>query len=1029
MKFTDIFVSRPVLATVISLLILIIGLRSMQDMEVRQYPEMRNTVVTVTTAYPGASSELIKGFITTPLQQAIAEANGIDFISATSTQGLSTIEVTMELNYDANAAVAEIQAKVASKRNVLPAESEDPVIDSTTGDSTALMYITVFSDSIPRPQVADYVVRVVQPQLQALPGVAKARVFSQEFAMRIWLDPQRMAALDVTPEEVVGVLARNNYLAAVGATKDKYVAINLTASTDVSTVEDFDNLIVRDEGGALVRLRDVASTELGAENYDSTAWFMDKPAVTLAMEQAPGANPLTVAKAINAEVPKIRAQLPDGIAIQVPYDASRFIEDSINEVFKTLAEAIGIVLIIIFLSLGSMRAAAIPAITVPLSLIGGAFIMLILGYSLNLLTLLAMVLAIGLVVDDAIIIVENVHRHIESGKSKFQAAIHGAREMAMPIFAMTITIFAVFIPIGFQGGLVGTLFSEFAFTLTGAVFISAIIALTLSPMMASKILKPHGQQGGFEKRVEQFFEMLSRNYRRLLKVALNSVPALILFTVVVLMAIVLMFMTSREELAPTEDQGILFMQASAPRTATLDYHETYTAEIQRIFQSFPEYEANFLILGMTRDTTFGGFKMKSFTQRERSQMDIQPELQQKLAGIPGYQIAVFARPSLPGGGRGFPIEMVLVSDHSYEELVGFADQIIAKAMGSGQFMILRKSIDIDLPSTKIVVDRDRAGDLGISMSDIGRNLGAMLGGGYINRFNLDGRSYKVVPQVERGARLTAEMLNDYYIRAGNGSLVPLANVASLEHSVEPSSRTQFQQLNAVTVEGVMMPTVALGTALEYLEEISAEILPQGYTIDHKGISRQFKQEGAATMVTFALSLIFIYLTLAALYESWRDPAIILVTVPLSIFGAMIFITLGFASINIYTKVGLITLIGVVAKNGILIVEFANKLQINEGLSRHDAVEKAAVIRLRPILMTASAMVFAMFPLLTASGPGAVSRFDIGLTIVAGLGIGTIFTLFVLPAFYVVLARDHARARHELEAEEQLETGGGLTGTS
>jgi multidrug efflux pump len=1017
MKFTDIFIRRPVLATVISLLILIVGLRSLQDLEVRQYPEMRNTVVTVTTAYPGASSDLIKGFITTPLQQAIAEANGIDFISATSTQGMSKIEVTMELNYDANAAVAEIQAKVASKRNQLPADAQDPVIDSTTGDSTALMYIAIFSETIPRPQVADYVLRVVQPQLQALPGVAKARMFGQQYAMRIWLDPQRMAALGVTAADVAAVLTGNNYLAAVGATKGKYVSINLTASTDVSTVEDFNNLVVRDEGGSLVRLSDVASTELGSEDYDSTAWYRGKPTVFMAMEQAPGANPLTVAQAINAEVPKIRAQLPAGMEVMVPYDASRFIEDSIDEVYKTLAEAMLIVLAVIFLTLGSLRAALIPAVAVPLSLIGGAFVMLVLGYSLNLLTLLAMVLAIGLVVDDAIIIVENVHRHIEEGETKFQAAIHGAREMAMPIFAMTVTVFAVFVPIGFQGGLVGTLFSEFAFTLTGAVFISGVVALTLSPMLASRVLKPHGSEGRFEIWVERSFYWIACKYRRGLHVALESVPATLIFTVILLAAIVMMFITSRSELAPTEDQGILFFQASAPRTATLDYHQTFAADIQRRFETVPEYNDSFMILGMTPDTTFGGFKMKTFTQRERTQMDVQPQVQGLLAGVSGYQTAVFPRPSLPGGGRGFPIEMVITSDRSYDELSGFADQIVGKAMGSGQFMFLRKSLDIDLPGINVVIDRDRAGDLGISMADIGRNLGTMLGGGYVNRFKLEGRSYKVVPQVARDSRLSAEMLEDYYIRTGSGELVPLSTVAKLEYTVEPSSRTQFQQLNAITVEGVMMPGVAQGSALEYLGQMAREILPNNYGIDYKGISRQYVQEGSATLITFALSLIFIYLTLAALYESWRDPAIILVTVPLSVFGAMIFITLGLSSVNIYTKVGLITLIGVVAKNGILIVEFANQLQISKGLSRREAVEQAAEIRLRPILMTASAMVFAMLPLLTAAGPGAVSRFDIGLTITAGLAIGTLFTLFVLPAFYVVLARDHATAEKQLHEEE------------
>lgn len=1012
MKFTDIFIHRPVLATVISLLILIIGLRSLGLLDVRQYPEMKNTVVTVTTAYPGASSDLVKGFVTTPLQQAIAEADGIDYLFATSSQGVSKIEAYMELNYDPNAAVAEIQAKVASQRNVLPEAAESPVIDSTTGDSTALMYVAFFSDEVPRPQVTDYVLRVVKPQLQALPGVAKAQLFGQQFAMRIWLDPKRMAALDITAEEVAAVLRENNYQAGIGSTKDKYTTIVLTANTDVSDPENFGDLVVRHRDGALVRLRDIARPELGGENYDSTAWYRGIPAAFIGVEPAPGANPLTVAGLVNDEIPKIRAQLPQGIDVQIPYDASRFIEDSIDEVYKTIIEAVIIVLLVIFLTLGSWRAAIVPAVAVPLSLIGAAFIMLALGYSLNLLTLLSMVLAIGLVVDDAIIVVENIHRHIEEGASKFDAAIQGARELAVPIIAMTTTLLAVYAPIGFMGGLIGTLFTEFAFTLTAAVLISGVVALTLSPMLSAKVLKSHGSEGKFEQIVERGFNWLSERYQRLLHSSLKTVVPTVVFGIGVLASNYFMFITAKPELAPTEDQGIIFFQASAPRTATLDYHEAYARDIQDRFEQFPEYNDSFMILGMSPDTTFGGFKMVAESERERSQHEVLPQLQGALAGVAGYNTAAFPRPSIPGSSGGLPVQFVLTSDRSYEEIAGFADQLIGRGMQSGQFMFLKKSVEIDRPVVSIKIDRDRAGDLGITMGDIGRSLGAMLGGGYVNRFSMDGRSYKVIPQVEREFRLTADMLKDYYVRTGTGSLVPLATVATLERSVEPSDRTQFQQLNSITVEGVPFPGVALGDALGFLETQAAEVLPKGYDYDYKGQSRQYAEEGGALIITLMLSIVVIYLVLAAQFESWRDPAIVMVSVPLATAGALAFITLGFwsMSINIYTQVGLITLVGVIAKNGILIVEFANQLQLQEGLSKREAVEKAAAIRLRPIIMTSIALIVAMIPLLLATGPGAVSRFHIGLTIVAGLGIGTLFTLFVLPAFYLLIARDHSKTQ-------------------
>ncbi len=1026
MKFTDVYIQRPVLASVISLLIFVIGLRAINSLEVRQYPKTQDTVVTVSTSYPGASSELVKGFITTPLQQAIAEAQGIDYLSSTSRQGQSVIEAHMRLNYPPNDAVAEIQAKVASRRNVLPEEAQDPVITSQTGDRTALMYLAFYSEQMQPSQINDYLLRVVQPKLQALPGVAKAELIGNKtFAMRVWLDPRRMAALGVTAQDVANVLRANNYLSGIGQARGEYAVIDLAATTDVADVEDFRNLVVRSNGDTLVRLRDVGRVELGSEDYETATWYKGTPAIFVGVSQAPGANPLTVAQAVHQAMAGIRSQLPSGLEAHIPYDASAFIQDSIDEVFTTLVEAVLIVLIVIFLSLGSMRAAIVPAVAVPLSLVGAAFLMLLAGFSINLLTLLAMVLAIGLVVDDAIVVVENVHRHIEMGKPRFRAAIDGARELGLPIIAMTTTLVAVYAPIGFMGGLVGTLFTEFAFSLAGAVLISGVVALTLSPMLSSKVLRPAGNPGRFEKAVEHFFDRLAATYLRRLQGALNYLPATLLFALAVLASIYFMFVTSKAELAPTEDQSILFFQAVAPQTASLEYNEIYTREIIDAFEQVPEYHESFLLLGFGGDdnVVFGGFKMEQPAQRARSQMEVLPDVQALLSQIAGFQLAVFPRPSLPGSS-GLPFQFVVQSDADFREIDEVADQLIGRGMASGQFMFLRKSIEFSRPKAILVIDRDRAADLGISMADIGRNLATLLGGNDVNRFSLDGRSYKVIPQAERMFRLDPDMLGDFYVRSAVGEQVPLSSLVHIEHAVEPSKRTQFQQLNSVTIEGLMAPGVSEGQAMAEMERIAAETLPRSFSFDYTGATRQFAQQGSALVITFFMSLLVIYLVLAAQFESWRDPLIILVSVPMSIAGALAFLTLGFATVNIYTQVGLITLIGLIAKNGILIVEFANQLQIEQGLDRRAAIERASTIRLRPILMTTVAMLVAMVPLLTASGPGAVSRFHIGLVITTGLGIGTLFTLFVVPAVYLLLAREHhAVPAADGQVEEQKNESG------
>ena len=1019
MRFTDIFIHRPVLSTVVSLLILLIGARAAMEMEIRQYPQLESTTVTVSTAYPGASSDLIKGFITVPLQQAIAEASGIDYLTSTSSQGVSTIQAKMELNYDANDALAEIQAKVASQRNVLPAEAQDPVITSTTGDSTALMYISFYSTELQVPQITDYLTRVVQPKLQALPGVGKARILGRNFALRVWLNPERLAAVDMTPTEVAAKLRANNYQAAVGKTRGKFTEISLTSDTDIADPEAFRNLVVKESDGSLIRLKDIANVELGSETYDELALYKGQPAAFVAIEMAPGANPLTVADLVKAQLPEIEQQLPSGLNVRLAYDASDFIQDSINEVIKTLLEAMIIVLVVVFLCLGSVRASVVPSVAVPLSLIGGAFIMLMFGFSLNLLTLLSMVLAIGLVVDDAIIMVENVHRHIEQGESRFDAAINGAREMAVPIIAMTTTLVAVYAPIGFMGGLVGSLFTEFAFTLAGTVVISGIVALTLSPMLSGKVLKPHGNPGRFEQVVEKTFNGLSNLYKRALSSLMQTKSVVIFFAVVVLGSIYFMVNMSQNELAPTEDQGILFYQGLGPQTATMDYLYDHGQEIQDRIATVPGYNEDFMIIGITSpNAVFGGFKMKPWSERDITQFEAQPQVDAELKNVTGLQTAVFPRPSLPGSGGGLPFQFVITTGASYEQLDQVADELLGKAMQSGNFMFLKKSINFDKPITRIQVDRDRVADLGLSMQDVGQSLASMLSGGYINRFNMEGRSYKVMPQVDEQFRPSKESLKDYYIRAGNGELVPLSSVVSFTEDVEPSNRTQFNQLNSLTLEGVVQPGVAMGTAMDYMEKTAEEVFPQGFSNDYTGQTRQLANQGSALMVTFFLSLLVIYLVLAAQFESWRDPFIILVSVPMSVAGAMAFIVLGFASMNIYTQVGLITLIGVVSKNGILIVEFANLLQKDRGLSKFDAVVEAAAIRLRPIIMTSLALIFAMVPLLIAIGPGAESRFAIGLTISAGLGIGTLFTIFVLPAFYLLLARDHHGSAQDEYADEE-----------
>lgn len=1013
MRFTDIFIQRPVLASVVSLLILLAGLRSIGVLTVRQYPESRSAVVTVSTVYAGADAQLVQGFITTPLEREIAAADGIDYLESSSLQGISVISAYLELNYDPWDALTQITSKVNRVRNQLPAGSEDPTIDIAIGETTADMYISFDSETLPQNQITDYLVRVVQPRIEAVEGVQDAEIIGGRFlAMRIWLDPVHMTALGVTPGEVRAALAANNYQAAVGRTKGDAISLNLKASTDLHNEADFQDLVIREQDGALIHLRDVADVELGAEDYDVSFSYKGDSAVTLGVYSLPDANALTVVRKIREIFPDIQAQLPPGVNGRIPYDRTRYIEDAIGEVIKTLVEAAVIVSAVIFLFLGSARSVMIPIIAIPLSLVGVAALMVVLGYSINLLSLLALVIAIGLVVDDAIIVVENIQRHIEEGMRPMDAALRGARELFTPIIAMTITLVAVYAPIGFSEGLTGSLFSEFAFTLAGAVVVSGVVALTLSPMMCSRLLRPDAGSRGFEQMLDRLFARLRGRYERWLAASLNYVPVFMVFSVLVLTSIYFMFTSAPQELAPDEDQGIVLISSSAAANTSPDQLARYTDAMTRQFLTIPEVDATFLFNGSpgrgpaSNNLALSGLVLKPWSERERPAQQLVPVAQQMANGIAGLQSAAFTLPTLPGAGGGLPVQVVIGSPDPPRAVFQVGQELLGRARQSGLFAFADIDMKYDRAQGEIRIDRERAASLGIDMAQLGTDLSTMLGGNYVNRFSLEGRSYKVIPQVQRRFRLNPDQLGQFRVTNRDGELVPLESIVAVDQSVQPQKLQRFQQQNAVTLSGVPVPGVSLGQALDWLRTQADEVFPRGYSLDYAGASRQYVQEQGTLITTFFFSLLVIYLVLAAQFESFRDPLIMLVSVPMSIAGALVFLTLGFATVNIYTQVGLITLIGLISKHGILIVQFANQLQAEDGLDKRAAVEQAAAIRLRPILMTTGAMVLGVVPLLTATGAGAAARFDIGLVIASGMGVGTLFTIFVVPAMYLLLARDH-----------------------
>jgi len=1004
MKFTDIFIQRPVLATVVSLLILLFGINSMTSIQVRQYPRMDNTVITVSTSYPGADANLIAGFITTPLEAAIASSEGIDYMTSSSTQGISTITLNVKLNFDPQIAFTDVMSKVQQTLNILPPAAQQPVIIKSSDTSTALLYFSLNSNDMTPQQITDYAVRVVQPQLETVEGVAQAQILGgQTYAMRIFLDPIKMAALHVSPADVFNVLASNNFLTAAGNTKGEYVAINIKAQTNLNNTKEFGQLIVRSDKSSIIRLRDIGKIELGSQNYDSTVTFDGKKAVFIGITPTPTANPLTVISDVRNVFPDIQRQFPPSLTGTVVYDATDFIRASINEVMITIIEAAVIVMVVIFLFLGSFRAVLIPLITIPLSLIGVTTLMLFLGYSINLLTLLAFVLAIGLVVDDAILVVENIHRHIDEGKTPFDAAIIGSREIATPVIAMTITLAAVYAPIGFMQGLTGALFKEFAFTLASAVIISGIIALTLSPMMCSKILSEKAGSSRFVVFLDNLFIKLRVRYQKMLHSLLNTRAIMLVLAAVVLLMLPYLYNHTAKETAPEEDQGFFFIVGTAPQYATLNYVEAFTKSFDKIYQQFPETDHYFTI---NSGSPVSGLVLKPWDQRKKNQFAMKAPLQNELNKITGLQTFAIIPPPLPGGGGGTPIQFVIKTTNDFHSLYDVSTKMLDRAKQSGLFIYLNNSLQFNQPEIELQINRSKASELGLDMKSIGSNLTSALSGAYVNFFDLQGRSYQVIPQLDRRFRLTPGQLEQIYVDTASGVMVPLSTVVTPASKTQPNALTHFQQLNSATIQGVMMPGVSIGQGLSYLQEQAKDILPQGFVTDYAGQSRQFIQEGSSLILAFFLAIIVIFLILSAQYESFRDPLIILISVPMSICGALIPLNLGAATINIYTQVGLITLIGLISKHGILIVDFANHLQREKNLDRRAAVEEAAAIRLRPVLMTTAAMVFGVLPLVLATGAGAVSRYDIGLVISSGLLIGTCFTLFVVPTMYTYLAEDH-----------------------
>ncbi len=1010
-SFTDIFIKHPVLAVVVNLVILLVGWRALANLPVQQYPQIESSSVVITTVYTGASAETVRGFLTTPIERAVSAISGVDYLESTSRAGVSTVTVRLKLNHSSTAALAEVTARLQQVRAELPSEAEPPVVEVQRADRPyASFYLSFTSTTRDVPAVTDWLLRTLQPQFATLPGVQRVTFEGgRQIAMRVWIDPDRLAAVGLAPGDVYAALQRNNYLAAVGQTKGNLVQVNLLANTDLRSTAEFNDLIVAERQGAIVRLRDVATVELGAEEADMVAKYGEKEAVYLGVWPLVGVNEIEVAHRLRDEMDRIRPTLPADIDMQMAYDATVFMEDALTEITKTLTETVLIVGLVVFLFMGSIRTALVPLVAMPISLVGAAVVMYAAGFSLNLLTILAIVLSVGLVVDDAIVVVENVERHVREGKTRINAALIGARELVGPVLAMTVTLAAVYTPIGFQGGLTGTLFLEFAITLAAAVVVSGLVAVTLSPVMSSRFVAEHGRETRLTVLVNRGFDWVRRKYAGLLDGALAIRWAVVAASLLVMVAAWPLYTYSRRELAPVEDQShiSLFMQAAPD--ASLAASNRASLDVVRTIEGFDE--TRFMWSLTANWGAFGGLVAKDWKERDRSTEEMYGEVYGAVSQVPGLQVFPRLDPPLPTPGQ-YDVELVLESDAPPEQLLGTVGQVVGAGWQSGKFLYVDTDLKIDLPEARVVIDREKVADLGLDLASVGRELGTLLGGGYVNRFNYFDRSYKVIPQIGDAGRATVGPLLDLKIKTPSGELVPVSTFTRIESSAAPRTLQRFQQRNAVRIFGGVKPGVTKEEGLRVLETAAAAVGGPGIVIDHAGESRQIRREGSALTVTLGFAVILIYLVLAAQFQSFRDPLIVLLgSVPLAISGALVFSFLDLTTINIYSQVGLITLVGLIAKNGILIVEFANKLQ-EQGRSKLDALREASVTRLRPVLMTSVATVFGHLPLVFVSGPGSEARNSIGIVLVTGMTVGTLFTLFVVPVFYLLIAEEHQPSRVE-----------------
>lgn len=1011
----DIFVRRPVLAVVISLTFVLLGLFLIFKIPILQFPKIENSAVIISTAYPGASAEVVQGFVTDPIERVAATIPGVDFVDSSTTAGTSTVTAWLDLNVSSTDALAELSARLNEIRSDLPAAAKDPAIQVQRTDRPyAVMYLSALSDRLSRAELTDYLEREVNPQLSSIDGVQRISLEGgRDPAMRVWIDPVKMTALNLAADDVMMALQSNNVLAAIGRTENEQQRINLLSNATLQTVTEFENLVVLKRQGNLVRLSDIARIELGEERGEDEARFNKEMTIYVAVWPLPGANEIDIGDEVYKRVEKINASMPEGMALTMAYDGTVYMRNALTEIFTTLFETVALVGLVVLVMMGAVRTALVPLVTIPISILGSIAAMAAMGFTLNLLTVLAVVLSVGLVVDDAIVVVENVARHMRAGHSRMRAALESSRELLSPIIAMTITLAAVYAPIGFVSGLTGALFKEFAFTLATAVIISGIVAVTLSPIMSAWVCADKGKEGRMTARVNETFDRLRAFYGRLVKRQLEWQPQILVIGLVIALLMVPMYLFSSKELAPVEDQGGMIMVVQSPPQASLGYTTGYMEEVYRQVDDTPGLNAIWEL--MSPSSGFGGFEFVDYAERDFSVQEIQPEIYGKLWQVGGIRVLPVLWSPLPTAGQ-FDVEFIVKSSDSYEDMERYSQQLVSEGLNSGLFLYLETDLKVDMPQARLKLNHDRIAVLGMNVEDVSRQLAALVSERDVNRFNANGKSYQVIPMVENAARNQPDALLDLHLRTPSGRLVPVNAIASLERETGPRELGKFNQQKSFRIFGGVVPGVTKGQALDKVEDLAAGILPKGYSVDYAGESRQLRKEGNSMVNALLISLIAVYLVLIVQFNSFRSALVVIVgSVPLALSGALLFSFLGLTTINIYAQIGFITLVGLVAKNGILITEFANSLQ-KQGIAKVEAITQAAQTRLRPVLMTTAATILGHFPLVLVAGAGAEARNSIGIILVAGMFIGTLFTLFVLPSVYLWLAGDY-----KPEAEVAIES--------